>query len=283
MRYSTAIIIIIHICYFITSCNRYDFNEVVAYDNIYIENISSYDTNSRGTNDSITGFSTKDTILFNSYGTHENKNNLVFHDGMKWTSNEPMKWDTQSNDSLYFSAIYPVLSEQSYTKSQLYNNGSLTDILFCKSKEKYMGNISIFFKHLFSTMRINLNGISDDSITSVSLKSPVSVKSIDLQTGYILLENNDTVTSAQTVSKDNTCSFIIPPAENVSFQLQLNSKGNSISTTIPAFTYKSGEMYSCNIKKKSSQKGIRNANDLIILSRIMNGYSYDDRKLEDFY
>lgn len=283
MKVYYKILYVISLCLLVISCTYDEYDTGITDYNIYIESITSYQNGSRADIINKTSFGEGDTILFNSFGKHTNRDNRLSFNGSSWISDKLLRWNTESEDSLNYSAIYPATKNLRYCKDELYDGGSLKDILFCKAQSKYKEPINLHMKHLFSLLKFDLKGITDYDIDSVSITVPVTVDSISISDGTIYIDSNQKKTATALVDSNRNCLFIIPPIDNLSLSISIKSSGKVIEKVIENVDYKAGKVYSCNIISSNKLKGIKSAEDFIAFSNLINGNAYTSRTLDEFY
>ena len=283
MKVYYKIAYVISLCLLVISCTYDGYDTGITDYNIYIESITSYQNGSRADIIDKTSFGEGDTILFNSFGKHTNRDNRLSFNGSSWISDKLLRWNTESEDSLNYSAIYPATKNLRYCKDELYDGGSLKDILFCKAQSKYKEPINLHMKHLFSLLKFDLKGITDYDIDSVSITVPVTIDSISINDGTIYIDSNQKKTATALVDSNRNCLFIIPPIDNLSLSISIKSSGKVIEKVIENVDYKAGKVYSCNIISSNKLKGIKSAEDFIAFSNLINGNAYTSRTLDEFY
>jgi hypothetical protein len=283
MKVYYKIAYVISLCLLVISCTYDEYDTGITDYNIYIESITSYQNGSRADIIDKTSFGEGDTILFNSFGKHTNRDNRLSFNGSSWISDKLLRWNTESEDSLNYSAIYPATKNLRYSKDELYDGGALKDILFCKAQSKYKEPINLHMKHLFSLLKLDLKGITDYDIDSVSITVPVTVDSISISEGTIYIDSNQKKTATALVDSNRNCLFIIPSIDNLSLSISIKSSGKIIEKVIGNVDYKAGKVYSCNIISSNKLKGIKSAEDFIAFSNLINGNAYTSRTLDEFY
>lgn len=283
MRLKNKITFIIAFCLLFISCipNEYD-NDIIDC-RIYIESITPYNDFSRGNIIFNTGFNEGDTILFNSFGAHTNINNMLTYNGSSWSSDKDLKWNPESNDSLTFTAIYPTTSNCRYTKNEIYKDGSLKDILFCKSQSKFKEKINLKLNHLFSLLKIDLTNISEDSIKSITVTIPATIDSIGVNSGIIYINQKDSISYTAISDSNRVLILVVPPIDNLSINLKININDKVVEKVIKPINYEAGYIYTCSIIPAYKSMSIKSAEDFIAFTNLINNKPYGQRTLDEFY
>ena len=159
----------------------------------------------------------------------------------------------------------------------------MADVLIAQKTYQGKENITLQFKHLFSSLTIHIEETLLESIKDIQLTIPVKVSHIFPKEGtFSIIEETHIVT--QENHGEKTHSFIIPPAEACVLTLTLIMKDNTIHVhELNPHTFLSGVQYECNVLKADQRPGIRNAEQLIAFNQLING-SYKENKytLADF-
>ncbi len=283
MKLIYILLYIISCCYILISCvtneNDIDFIDY----KIYIASIKEDHNISRVDIFYNNTFNESDTILFNSFGTHTNVNNKLTYNGIYWYSNKELIWNQNSTDSLFYTAIYPATSNCRYTKNELYEEGLLKDILFCKAVSKYKDKVNIKLNHLFSLLKINLNDFPKDSIKSITLTVPATIDSIGVNNGEIYINKSESKSYTSSIDSGRVYIFVIPPIDNLTLNLKININGRIVEKSIESINYQAGYIYSCNLIHSNKEKSIKTVEDFIAFTNLINNKVYGQRKLDEFF
>lgn len=220
------------------------------------------------------------TALFNINGAFQLTNQLFTYTDHTWKSENVLQWEEQE-ENCYLTAIYPAFNEYSY--QTLYIDNQLTDLLIAQDTLKPGNDIKLTFKHLFSSLTIQLNEIIKTEIQDINLTIPQTVSWVDPTNGNYTLEISEhSVTGLP--DNNGTYTFIIPPMEDAILTLQLTLSDETTYThVLNPYTFKSGYSYVCNIIKEDERPGIRTAEDLVAFSLLYNKQSYTgDKTLANF-
>lgn len=220
------------------------------------------------------------TALFNISGAFQLTNQLFTYTNHTWKSENALQWEDQEGNC-YLTAIYPALNEYSY--QTLYINNQLTDLLIAQDTLISGNDIELTFKHLFSSLTIQLNEIIKAEIKNIKLSIPQIVSWVDPINGNYTLEINE-YSVTELPDNNGTYTFIIPPMEDAILTLQLTLSDETTYThVLSPYTFRSGHSYMCNVIKEDERPGIRTAEDLIAFSLLYNKQSYTgDKTLADF-
>ena len=220
------------------------------------------------------------TALFNISGDFQLTNQILTYSNRIWDSEEPISWPNQAK-KIYLTAIHPVLNE--YSEQTLYTENQLTDILIAQDTLKTGNEIEITFKHLFSSLSIQLNETIQKELQEISLTIPKVVTTLHPSNGNYTTEDKD-ITIHKTHLGNNEYQFILPPMEEGVLKLILRMVNGEIHThSLEPHTFLSGYNYKCHIIKEDQRPGIRTAEDLLAFSLLINKQSYTGEKsLTDF-
>lgn len=220
------------------------------------------------------------TALFNISGDFQLINQVLTYTNHVWNSEEPFQWPT-SAQTIYLTAIHPALED--YSSSTLYVNNKLTDVLIAQDTLTTGNELKIAFRHLFSALTIRLNETIRKELQDISLTVPQIVSSLQPTNGTYTTEAGS-LTVSETHQQDSEYQFILPPMENAVLSITLRMTNGDIHThSLEPYTFLSGYNYECNIIKEDQRPGIKNAEDLIAFSLLINKQSYTGEKtLADF-
>ena len=217
-------------------------------------------------------------ILLNAQGGLDIENEIFTYNGGTWENGNDYHWTTPEEET-DITALYPTYPNNDYSLTHLYSTGELADVLIAQKTYAGKENITLQFKHLFSSLTINLDETLLENIKDIQLTIPVKVNHIFPQEGtFSIIEETHIIT--QENHGESHYSFIIPPAEACVLTLTLIMKDNTIHEhELNPHTFQSGVQYECNVLKAEQRPGIRNAKDLIAFSqRINNG----EKNLTDY-
>ena len=241
---------------------------------------STYPILSRGVNEE-NSLPIGSQILLNANGGLSVENGIFTYNGNIWTNGQDIQWIAPQAKTT-ITALYPVYKNNDYTLDNLYSKGRLEDILIAKETLPKKGEINLQFKHLFSSLTLYLDPILATNLQEFSLSVPVQVKEISPQDGSYSL-SLDTQTVLQSHDGSHDYSFIIPPYENCILSLLLTlTDGTNHEVNFSPHTFQSGVHYACNISQYDSRPGIRNAEDLITFSQLINGTYAGKETLNSF-
>lgn len=220
------------------------------------------------------------TALFNISGVLEIHNQTFTYNGHCWENKEKFEWNGEEGN-IYLTAIYPAM--ENYSNHNLYTNNKLNDILLAQDTLPANNDIKLHFKHLFSSLTIHINENIQEELQEIQLTVPNTVSSLNPSNGEYITEN-ESCTSSATYNNTGIYQFILPPMEKATLRLQLVLlDGTSYSHEMQPYTFQSGCRYECTITKESQRPGIRNVEDLIAFSLLINKQNYTGNKtLMDF-
>ena len=221
-------------------------------------------------------------ILLNAQGGLDIQNEIFTYNGSTWENENDHQW-TNPEEEGHIIALYPTYPNNEYSFTNLYSTGELADVLIAQKTYQGKENITLQFKHLFSSLTIHIDETLLESIKDIQLTIPVKVNHISPQVGtFSIIEETHIVT--QENHGEKTHSFIIPPAEACILTLTLIMQDNTIHKhELNPHTFLSGVQYECKVLKADQRPGIRNAEQLIAFNQLING-SYKENKytLADF-
>lgn len=236
----------------------------------------------------LTEFQTGDRILFFCKGGINAEGLILTFDGKNWQADVPIEWEEKGK--AYFTAVYPVLERDAggnYAKEQLYDKErwNLKDILFCQDSCEQNSVIRLKFGHRFS----QLNFIVEEGLNSRTAEAgcrSAMIESFDPRTGKIAYASQDIQSSQPNRHDGNVYGFIIAPSapantSSVDFSLAMSDQ-TTHSTRLSSLVFQAGTAYSCSVKMKDNGIGIYTAEDFIAFTYLINGESYNGRKLEEF-
>ena len=221
-------------------------------------------------------------ILLNAQGGLDIENEIFTFNGSTWENGNDYHWTTPEEET-DITALYPTYPNNDYSLTHLYSTGELADVLIAQKTYAGKENITLQFKHLFSSLTINLDETLLENIKDIQLTIPVKVNRIFPQEGtFSIIEETHIITQGN--HGESHYSFIIPPAEACVLTLTLIMKDNAIHEhELNPHTFQSGVQYECNVSKAEQRPGIRNAEQLIAFSQLINkSYKGTEYTLADF-
>lgn len=218
-----------------------------------------------------------DSVLFSAQGGLSANNQLLTYSNGEWTSTLPLQWSNPSAQTIY-TALYPVYEDHLYTQQKLYTDNGLEDILIAQDTLNSQQAIEFSFKHLFSQLVIHVTPSIQEKLDSLKLIVPCTVKSI-ANDGTISVDAAPHTTSIP-ANESGSYSFLLPPMKDCQLTLKLltTSDGN-YTNVLPAYTFEGNMKYECKLRNPA---GIRNADDLIAFSQLINGKKAEGRTLDEF-
>lgn len=220
-------------------------------------------------------------ILLNAQGGLSIENEIFTYNGSTWENENDYQW-TNPEAETEIVALYPTYPNNDYSLTHLYSTGELEDVLIAQKTYQGKENITLQFKHLFSSLTINIEETLLENIKEIQLSIPVKVNRVSPQEGtFSIIEETHIITREN--HGENNYLFIIPPAEACILTLTLIMQNNTIHEhELNPHTFLSGVQYECNVVKTEQRPGIRDAEQLIAFSQLINGGSSDKWKLSDF-
>lgn len=220
-------------------------------------------------------------ILLNAQGGLLLENEIFTYDGTAWTSGQDIQW-TEIQTETTITALYPTYTNHDYTSDNLYADGGLEDILIAQATLPGKENIHLQFRHLFSLLTLSFDTDLEENVQDIALSIPVKVSKVSPTDGTLTLAD-ETHTVHQNNNGSNLYSFVVPPSESCTLVLLITLTDNSThEVTFNPHTFQSGVSYECTISREDSRPGIRNAEDLIAFSQLINGTYTGEQTLADF-
>ena len=221
-------------------------------------------------------------ILLNAQGGLDIENEIFTYNGSTWENENDYQWTNPEEES-HIIALYPTYPNNEYSLTNLYSTGELEDILIAQKTYQGKENITLQFEHLFSSLTINIEEDLLESLKEIQLTIPVKANRIFPQEGIFSIVEETNIITRENHGEKNY-SFIIPPSEACVLTLTLIMKDNTIHEhELNPHTFQNGMQYECNVLKAGQLPGIRNAEQLVAFSQLING-SYKENKytLADF-
>lgn len=218
--------------------------------------------------------------LFNISGGISLTNQIFTFDGTSWKPAEKLSYSVNSQEST-LTAIYPAYNkdENKLIIENPYVDNSLEDILIAQKSFTDASNIELTFRHLFSLLTIHIESDLQEDVEAIAVTTP-KVISMNGTDGTFTTSGEHTTT----LSKDGTgdFSFIIPSINNCQLTITFNPGINEITHTL-THDFISGYKYECNVVDEDTRPGIKDADDLIDFSLLINGKSsLRNKSLSDF-
>lgn len=220
--------------------------------------------------------------IYSKGGIHANGEILTLN-GNIWEGMPEKSWNDNYNKA-QICAFFPSFNKDESIREYLYNKeNGLNDILYCSMDISKTNNIKLKFSHLFSKVSISVDGDINSLLDSLKINIPYIISEIDTNTGktgmikvdinYVSLEKQDS----------GIYEFIIPSEISMPLTIQLTGKNNKemYCGHIQEKVFEKGNCYRINIKSKES--GIYTSEDFIAFTHLINGYEYENRKLDEFY
>ena len=214
-------------------------------------------------------------ILLNARGGLTIENELFTYNNGAWSNENGHKWGS-AEETTHITALYP------HDATSPYNGDALKDILISQATlPPGETNVSLIFKHLFASFTLNVDETLVDMISTIQLTTPQKIASISPTTGEITLTES-TNTTTLTGNGSGSYTFIIPPMQ-ASIELGITlTNGKSQTYTLQRHCFESGLVYECRLRDWNMVPGIRDVNDFIAFSQLINGKSYGTYELSDF-
>ena len=241
---------------------------------------STYPIQSRGDGD-VTSLPTGSQILLNANGGLLVENGIFTYNGSTWSNGQDLQWTDTPTETIV-TALYPIYEGNDYTLDHLYSNGRLEDLLIAQDTLSKKGDINLQFKHLFSSLTLYFEPTLATYLQTLALSVPVQIEKVTPQDGtYSLSPHSHTI--LQNNNGSDAYTFILPPCEECTLSLLLTlTDGTSHEVNFSPHTFQSGLHYACNISQYDSRPGIRDAEDLIAFSQLINGTYKGEETLDSF-
>lgn len=224
-------------------------------------------------------------ILLNACGSLQINNEVLTYIDNQWKAGNEFDW-TSMVENTNITALYPVYPDLAYTKENLYRDESLEDILYVNDEFPAGIPINLQFKHLFSLLTLHVDEKLQTDFQKIEVTCPLVVSSIEPESVQMILETNEAHTSSITqISSSGNYSFIVPPAENVTINIDIHTNGKKYSTLLQSKSFIGNQEYIYNLKTSEKTPGIVTAEDWIAFSRLINHNNiteYNGKTLNDF-
>lgn len=236
-------------------------------------------------NSSISTFSPGSQILLNASGSLQINNKVLTYIDNQWKAENEFDWNDMVGKT-NITALYPVYSDFAYTKENLYKNDSLEDILYVKDEYPAGTPVNLQFRHLFSLLTLHLSGKLQNDFQKIEVRCPAVISAIEPESAQITFAHDEAHTTSITqVSSSGNYSFIIPPAENMTLTIDIQTDGKKYTTQLQSKSFTGNKEYTYNLKTSEKTPGIVTAEDWIAFSRLINNNTlteYKGKILADF-
>lgn len=236
-------------------------------------------------NSSISTFSPGSQILLNASGSLQINNKVLTYIDNQWKAENEFDWNDMVGKT-NITALYPVYSDFAYTRENLYKNDSLEDILYVKDEYPAGTPVNLQFRHLFSLLTLHLSGKLQNDFQKIEVRCPAVISAIEPESAQITFAHDETHTTSITqVSSSGNYSFIIPPAENMTLTIDIQTDGKKYTTQLQSKSFTGNKEYTYNLKTSEKTPGIVTAEDWIAFSRLINHKNlteYNGKTLADF-
>lgn len=220
-----------------------------------------------------------DSIMFFAQGKLTANRQILTLTNGQWTSNTPLHWNG-NGDSTFYTALHPVYEDGDYSAANIYTANGLEDILMAQDTLVGQQNIDLTFKHLFAQLVIRASSAIQEKLVELRLTVPYTVSNITDDGNVTTI--SQPYTTIRTKEENGIYSFLLPPMENSQLSLNIVMTDNKAYVHhFPINTYSSHIKYECKLRNNA---GIRNAQDLIAFSQLINGRAttYAGKTLADF-
>lgn len=215
-------------------------------------------------------------ISFYSRGGIEADNLTLTFNGTSWTGVPDEKW-IPGQETASVTAYHPLLTTALYS-----SEGRLTDFCYLKQDFPKSNHIQLSFSHLFSQISFRLPAELNSQTTEVRFTPSISIASVEPYTATLEYGNQATTLCFQR-EEDLTYTFIVPPAEAMEIEIEIDcSNGKAYRTRLPETRFESGVHYTCSLIYDDGTTGIKTAEDFIAFSYLINGKTYGNRSLDEF-
>lgn len=228
-------------------------------------------------------FDAEDRILLNAQGGLQADNEILSYSGTQWEASGILNWNG-SEGMAYVTALHPVYPDLTYTEKNLYESGTLQDVLFVSEEFPARQAIHLRFKHLFSSLTLQLSGALQEDFQKLEVHCPVVVSAVDASTAQVSL-NYDKGHTTSIVQPDASgiYSLIVPPAKDMPVTVTIHTSDKVYTTQLPTRSFVANQDYRYKIKVQQQGPGIATAEDWIAFSVLTNGQTeYNGKTLKDF-
>lgn len=220
-----------------------------------------------------------DIVSFFSQGGVEANNISLTCQGNRWEPETDLQWNT-SGKAASARAYYPAFT----TESQTYydTDGHLKDVLHAQQQTVYRQPINLQFTHLFAKVIFEANETLHAKMESISFTPSVRLESINPSDGTLNLTESPAPTVSFEKQDNRTYTFLVPPADNLSIDILIQTTEGEQTFTTSAQIFTSGQQYTYQLISKKGEVGIFTAEDFIAFSHLINNMSYEGRTLDEF-
>lgn len=203
--------------------------------------------------------------------------------GNIWKGMPEKSWNNNYNEA-QICAFFPSFNKDESIREYLYNKeNGLNDILYCFMDISKTNNIKLKFSHLFSKVSISVDGNINSQLESLIINIPYIISGLDMNTGKTEIIKSD-INHVSLRKQDNGIyEFIIPSGVSMPITIQLIGKENKeiYYGHIQEKVFEKGNCYRINIRSRES--GIYTSEDFIAFTHLINGYEYENRRLDEFF
>lgn len=220
-----------------------------------------------------------DIVSFFSQGGVEADNIPLTCQGNRWEPETDLQWNT-SGEAASVRAYYPAFT----TESQTYydTDGHLKDVLHAWKQTAYCQPINLQFTHLFAKVIFEANETLHAKMERISFTPSVRLESINPSDGTLNLTESPAPTVSFEKQDNRTYTFLVPPADNLSIEIRIQTTEGEQTLTTSAQTFASGQQYTYQLISKKEEVGIFTAEDFIAFSYLINNMTYEGRTLDEF-
>lgn len=202
---------------------------------------------------------------------------LLTYNGNTWEGNIDFSWN---NEQKYMKtcAFYPPIYRK---KQNLYQDGKLQDILYCRKTFQQGESIYLTFRHLFAQITFQITENLNKSLKYITFTPSFSISQINPDTGEFCLQDSPSAL-VMPQNKEGEYTFLIPPT-TLSIRIHISTTdGTNFETTLENHIFQSGYAYTCPLKLSGDTPGIETVEDFIAFTHLINGESYNNRSLDEF-
>lgn len=220
-----------------------------------------------------------DIVSFFSQGGVEANNISLTCQGNRWEPETDLQWNT-SGEPASVRAYYPAFT----TESQDYYNadGHLKDVLHARKQTAYRQPIILGFTHLFAKVTFEANETLHAKMKSISFTPSIRLESINPSDGTLSLTESPAPIVSFEKQDNRTYTFLVPPVDNLSIEIHIQTTEGEQTFTTSAQTFASGQQYTYQLISKKEEVGIFTAEDFIAFSFLINNMPYEGRTLDEF-
>jgi len=233
----------------------------------------------------VSTFNSGNQILLNASGSLQIDNSILTYTDNQWKAENEFGWNDMLGKTTV-TALYPVYPDLAYTRENLYKNNSLEDMLYVRDEFPAGKPIHLHFNHLFSLLTLRLSEGLQNDFQKIEVTCPAVISAIDPASAHITYaENERHTTSVTQASPSGTYSFVVPPAENISVTIDMETNGKKYTTRLETRSFAGNQEYTYHLKTSEKTPGIATAEDWIAFSQLINHNNiteYNGKTLADF-